>query len=54
MRTDLRAEAAAAVGKAPDIAGIIVAAAAAALTEAGNVQIGAGIEATEKPAGEHL
>lgn len=54
MKIDPRAEVAAAVGKAPDIADIIVAAAAAALTEAGTVQIGPGTEVTEKPAGEHL
>ena len=54
MKRGLKAEAEAAAGKVPDIADIIAAAAAAALTEAGTVQIEAGTEVTEGPAGEHL
>lgn len=54
MKIDLKVEAAAAVVKDPDIADIIVGAVAAALTEVGTVQIGAGKEATEEPTGDHF
>lgn len=54
MKTDQKVEAAAAVGKVLDIADIIVAAVAAALTEVGTMEIGAGTEATEEPTGYHF
>lgn len=53
MKRGLKAEAVAAAGKALDIADILAVAAAAALTEAGTVQIEAGTEVTEEPVGEH-